>query len=88
MRLMFTKEEKTEFLEKRGFTVKQVPTYRMTPVYEYHNNHAKRVETTVMIAYKNDPSKKELSKDDRYLKDTYGADKVFERELKKALLSL
>lgn len=89
MRLIFTIQEKTDFLKKRGFKVKSVPTYHMKPVYEYHNkNSVERISTKVEIAFKNDPSKKELSEDDRYLKDKYGLDKVFEKELKKALLEL
>ena len=94
MELYFTEEEKIDFLKAHNYVIREVSGW--LPTYGNRSNDDSFKEVTMSFAHFDFPEMyPRFQKDvDGYdgnlerLRDTYGIDRIFQNEFKKALLSL
>lgn len=88
MNLYFSETEKKEFLKKKGYSEKEVVTWRNYSVYHNHSD----TEYKTVTAYLKQDEKIDLDKDNQIRHDDfefhYSLDAKFNRELRKAFLAL
>lgn len=88
MDIHFTEQEMITFLQKYGYTIMPIDTYRIATRSEEIYGGKAFVDVTVKCAFKNDYPQKEDNFDSYAWINKFGIEIVFMKEFKKKLLSL
>jgi len=87
MYLYFKEDEMTEFLNKRGYTIMEVKTWKLASRNEEIFTGSAFADVKVKCAFNNDYPKDDKMDSYTWIQK-YGIDVVFNRELKKTILGL
>lgn len=85
LNLYFSEEEMTDFLKRKGYTVKDIKTWYNQS--EYHNSFSIH-KCKVKIAYRKKPLKELLERDKYSIESRIGLETIFRKEMLKKMLEL